>query len=145
MRNTFSGEGSAQYPGRWNSLGKECVYAASSESLAILEVLVHVESQDEIGEYCFFELRIPVEDLLYLKEDQLPSNWQCSPSPRKTAEIGDNWLESGKTLALAVPSAVVPREWIYVLNPQHPGFGLMVEEAKQWETGFDSRLVEGAG
>ncbi|WP_157832651.1 RES domain-containing protein, partial [Candidatus Regiella insecticola] len=34
----INGEGARLYGGRWNNRGRLCVYLASSESLAILEV-----------------------------------------------------------------------------------------------------------
>jgi RES domain-containing protein len=40
-----------------------------------------------------------------------------------TQQIGDEWLASGRALALAVPSAIVPEESNYLLSPAHPAFG----------------------
>ena len=36
---------------------------------------------------------------------------------------GDDWLERGEALSLAVPSVVVPRERNLILNPRHADFG----------------------
>jgi len=41
---------------------------------------------------------------------------------RLTQRLGDEWLAAGRALALAVPSAIVPEEKNYVLNPAHPAF-----------------------
>ena len=40
----FTGEGARLYGGRWNSKGTSMVYAASSQSLAALELLVHLDA-----------------------------------------------------------------------------------------------------
>ena len=34
--------------------------------------------------------------------------------------MGDAWVRKGETCVLGVPSAVVPREGNYLLNPSHP-------------------------
>jgi RES domain-containing protein len=39
-----------------------------------------------------------------------------------TQRFGDEWLASGRALALAVPSTIVPEESNYLLNPTHPAF-----------------------
>ncbi len=136
----FSGEGTEEFGGRWSSIGTTCVYTAGSESLAILEVFVHQRRNIKMDRYCLFELQIPEKDVLYLKQKQLPSNWRANPSPQETAIIGDFWLWKKKTLALAVPSAVVSGEWIYILNPQHTGFEQVVKKVKKLPFEFDARL-----
>ena len=37
-------------------------------------------------------------------------------------KIGDEWIESGRSCALRVPSAVLPHERSYLLNPAHPDY-----------------------
>ena len=53
---------------------------------------------------------------------RLPEGWQRYPAPGGLARIGARWLAAGKTPVLRVPSAIVPREWNYLLNPSHPRF-----------------------
>lgn len=62
------------------------------------------------------------------------------PAPASTAEIGDSWLESQSSLALAVPSVVVPRETNYLINPAHVSFKAMVDEAREMSFAPDKRL-----
>jgi RES domain-containing protein len=38
------------------------------------------------------------------------------------ADLGTAWARKGTTAVLAVPSAIVPRERHYLLNPAHPDF-----------------------
>ena len=136
--NAFDGEGARLFGGRWNSKGGACVYVAGSESLAILEVLVHTGARLISEQYRLFEVRVSEKDVLRLKE--LPDNWRAELPPLETAEIGDAWLDGSKSLALAVPSAVVPREWTYLLNPKHAGFNRLVKKSRSLPFEFDPRL-----
>ncbi|SDM96746.1 RES family NAD+ phosphorylase [Vreelandella arcis] len=113
----FDGEGARLYGGRWNSPGNACVYVASSESLALLEIMVNLESYRLLNAYALMRLTLPADSILSVGAEE---NWQEAPAPAETAELGDGWLASGQSLALAVPSVVVPRELNYMLNPAHP-------------------------
>jgi RES domain-containing protein len=57
-----------------------------------------------------------------LATDRLPRQWRTLRGFSATQRIGDEWLAAGRSLALAVPSAIVPEELNYVLNPGHPAF-----------------------
>lgn len=135
----FDGEGARLFGGRWNSKGRACVYLAGSESLAILEVLVHIQAPDILSQYDLFKLSVPRKQALFLND--LPDNWRDDPAPYETAEIGDEWLASNASLALAVPSVIVPREWNFILNPQHPGFEAAINSAEQLNFTLDDRLL----
>ncbi|MFT4927147.1 MAG: RES domain-containing protein [Phenylobacterium sp.] len=136
----FDGEGARLYGGRWNSKGKECVYTAGSESLAMLEVLVHLESQKLLDHYSMIEVPLAKKHILRLSIEDLPDCWREEPASPDTALIGNEWLDSKVSLALAVPSVVVPREWIYLLNPNHPDFLKVVNQARRLEFEADKRL-----
>lgn len=136
----FDGEGARLYGGRWNSQGHSCVYLAGSESLAILEVMVHLDDYSLLRHYALLEVKLPVQQVLHLGYDQLPEDWRDEPAPPSTAEIGDGWLESGKSLALAVPSVVVPREVNFIINPADPLFGEITGKAAWVAFQPDARL-----
>lgn len=138
--NAFDGEGARLYGGRWNSPGNACVYVASSESLALLEIMVHLESYRLLNAYTLLRLTLPAESILRVGVEDLPDNWQEAPAPAETAELGDGWLASGQSLALAIPSVVVPREFNYMLNPEHPLFDQVVATAEAFPFQPDSRL-----
>lgn len=53
---------------------------------------------------------------------QLPDNWRDTPAPPALASIGDDWINSGSTAVLVVPSVVIPIENNYLLNPLHKDF-----------------------
>ncbi|WP_447894575.1 RES family NAD+ phosphorylase [Vreelandella sp. GE22] len=136
----FDGEGARLYGGRWNSPGNACVYVASSESLALLEIMVHLESYRLLNAYALLRLTLPAESILRVGVEDLPDNWQEAPAPAETAELGDGWLASKQSLALALPSVIVPRELNYMLNPAHPLFDQITTTAEELPLQADSRL-----
>lgn len=137
----FDGEGAKLYGGRWNSKGNACVYCAGSESLALLEVLVHLGDASVAQHYAMLELQVPEEHILNTRSDTLPVDWREEPAPPSTASFGDAWLESGQSLALAVPSVIIPREANYLLNVLHPAFHAVVALAKELDFAMDPRLA----
>ena len=55
-------------------------------------------------------------------------------------QIGDDWLQSKTTVALEVPSVLVPRQKNYLLNPAHPLIGaIKIIESNPFA--FDRRLL----
>lgn len=113
-------DGARIYGGRWNSPGVSVVYFAESISLAVLEVLVHLNSGKILESYSL--IRIDFDDRFISKRtiDELPSTWADFPAAPLAQGVGDEWVESAESLLLRVPSAVVPLEYILVLNPNHP-------------------------
>jgi RES domain-containing protein len=55
----MSGDGALRVGGRWNSKDIRAVYAASSLSLAALEVLVHVSNPRVLHDYVMLRLQVP--------------------------------------------------------------------------------------
>ncbi|WP_016955353.1 RES family NAD+ phosphorylase [Catenovulum agarivorans] len=135
----FDGEGARLFGGRWNNKGKACVYAASSESLALLEILVHLESDAILNSYTLLKSKLPPTEIMTL--GTLPQNWRAEPAPAQTAVIGDQWLKSEQSLALQVPSVIVPREYNYLINPLHPAMKTVLASVEEIEISIDSRLV----
>jgi RES domain-containing protein len=69
----------------------------------------------------------------------LPRGWNNPNDHSLAAAIGDAWLDSGDSLALRVPSAVLPLERNLVVNVQHPLVG-EVTTAEPQAFDFDPRL-----
>lgn len=118
----FTGEGASLEGGRWNSPGVRVVYTASSLSLALLEILVSLESTVPLPAYSV--IRIEFEEALVerLPQSALPPNWLQYPPPTETQRLGDLWIAEGRSCVLAVPSTVVTQETNYMLNPMHQAF-----------------------
>ena len=141
-----SGRGAAIKGGRWNAPGIEAIYTAQSRSLAALEILVHYAVLPR--NFVLTPIRIPDDriSVIRLKEHVLPSYWNTPTPPgagglTETQLIGIKWLP--QTAALDLPSAIIPEERIYVLNPAHPEFQYIEFSASE-PFRFDPRLKESA-
>lgn len=140
LDSAFDGIGAKRTGGRWNSKGRLCTYVSSSVSLALLEVMVHLQSYDLLKRYILMEIEFPSDFAMLLSDEDLPLNWREYPAPPETADIGDAWLTDGVSLALSVPSVVVPMERNFLLNPTHIGFAAAVATARAVDFSADSRL-----
>ncbi len=135
----FSGEGARLYGGRWNSPGRPVVYTAEHASLAMLEILAHLEFSVIMSDYLL--IRAEFDDALQeaIEAKKLPQEWRSYPAPQSLREIGDRWLAEMRSAVLSVPSAIVPIEQLYLFNPLHADFAkITVGEAQAFP--FDTRL-----
>ena len=135
----FSGEGARLYGGRWNRKGVPMVYTAGSRSLAMLEMLV----QDEPlrARYVMIPATLPKKlKIERVVPGQLPANWRDAVAREQLQTIGTDWIRSGSSAVLAVPSSVIPAETNYLLNPHHPSFAkIEIDQAQVFVT--DLRLI----
>jgi RES domain-containing protein len=119
---TLTGRGGLLASGRWHSQGRPVVYTSASLSLAALEVLVHVDRDLLPPGLTQVEIEVPDDVAVSsLGVESLPEGWRLYPAPPALRELGERWLAEGATLVLRVPSAVIPQEADYLLNPLHPG------------------------
>ena len=121
-KTAFSGEGARLYGGRWNSPGTAVIYTAQSQSLAALEMVVHLGSSELLGKFVFIEVKIPESLSACLEFSRLPGNGKADPAPSRLKSLGDAWAAGGASAVLCVPSALVPGENNYPLNPRHQNF-----------------------
>lgn len=136
----FDGEGARLNGARWSSVGTRAAYASDSKALAVLEVLVHLQTTEVLAAYVFVGVDIPESLIEVLDRSALLAGWTDSPPPVEVQAIGDQWIGLGKAVVLAVPSAVVPDAVNYLLNPAHPRFSeLKVSEQEPFV--FDHRLL----
>jgi RES domain-containing protein len=138
----FDGEGARQFGGRWNHKGTGMIYLAQSLSLAALELLVHLDSRQVMEErYRCILVEFPKEICAKVTDlFKLPKNWATDPAPNTTKRIGDLWVKERKSTVMAVPSALIPREWNYLVNPAHPDFPRIIV-GKPQRFHFDPRLA----
>src|SRR4051812_48166594 len=102
------------YGGRWNEPGTQAIYTAGSRSLAALEVLVHYSVLPR--DFVVTPIRIPDGiDVIEISPAGLPNGWQTMTGYAGTQALGT--LELGHAPVLRVPSAVIPQESNFVLNP----------------------------
>jgi len=119
----LSGEGAFLYGGRWNNPGTRLVYLAQSLSLAAFEQLVHLQRSKVLATFRVLRVDIPEECILDLDPADLPADWNSLTGSSGTRLIGDTWAASRASLALRVPSIVIPGEHNYLLNPVHEDMG----------------------
>ncbi len=136
----FSGEGARRTGGRWNSSGKGLVYTAGNVSLATLEMLVHLDSSSSLPAYVLIKVEFDEACVEHLDPKSLPPEWRSYPFPESTQVIGDKWIEEARSLVLEVPSAVEPRERVFLINPAHPDFKALTIHPPE-PIVFDERLV----
>lgn len=139
VRLAFSGEGARRFGGRWNSIGVPMIYAAQSQSLAALEILVNIEAGELLDHYVVIEVGIDASMIIEVDASTLPRNWRGDPPPARVKAIGDSWIAQGSSAVLQVPSSVIPAEANFLLNPRHSDFHRL-HMGKPIPFRFDQRL-----
>jgi RES domain-containing protein len=133
----LDGEGARLAGGTWNSVGLPVAYLSSSLALAALEVLVNLpplqRRRGQLPKLVAIAVDLPAE----LIADPAFAGGQ---SVETTRSLGDAWLTSQSSLALIVPSRVIPLERNVLLNPRHPGMA-EVTVAVSEPFVFDDRLA----
>ncbi len=133
----FSGIGGLYVPGRWHFQGVKIVYTAESLALASLEIFVHLESDNVplVAIKAWLGDEMEIEEIT---SDRLPDSWQETSAYPQLQKLGRDWLREQRTPILKVPSAVVPVEFNYLLNPQHPKLKVDLEPPIVFK--FDRRM-----
>lgn len=126
---------------RWNSRNTFLVYTAESRALAILEVAVHLDlSEDLPSDRFYVEIDIPEEvEILELRKKDLPKNWKDQPPGQETQYIGDDFVIEKSAAVLKIPSSIVPEEFNYLINPNHPDAD-KIKVISKTQLAFDTRL-----
>jgi RES domain-containing protein len=138
-RHAFSGEGAREFGGRWNNPGTAVVYTAQSQSLAALEMLVHLDSADLLEKYVLLAADFDQSLVKVVDASNLPRNWRADPPPAQVRSIGDEWVLGGSSAVLQVPSVLVSGENNFLLNPGHQDFA-RIRFGKPLAFRFDARL-----
>ena len=137
----WTGEGAAKHGGRWNHPGRPVVYCGGSLALAAMEMLVHLDRRDLLATYRHARVDVDPSLVLDLPADALPPGWGADAPGSASRDLGDGWLRDGQSVALRVPSVVVPGELNVLLNPRHADFArLTFGEFVPFR--FDPRLLK---
>ena len=109
---------------RWNRESQKVLYCASSRSLASLELMVHRSRLMPEDPYLtlVISIREPGQMVSSLPLTSLPKNWRSLEAYGTLQILGSNWYEQQNSLALQIPSLVIPQEYNYVINTVHPAF-----------------------
>jgi len=96
-------------------------YCSSTLSLAVLELIVHLDPGDFPGDLLAIEAEIPdhLPVVQWLPAD-LPLGWREDVAQPDLQTRGAGWIKAATSGLLLVPSVIVPSETNILLNPRHP-------------------------
>ena len=137
------GIGAMEASARWHTAGRPLVYLAEGPSSALLEILVHLEAEEDDRPDRYQLLKIEVADDVATESvslSSLPPNWKGDEAV--TRAIGDDWLERGATALLRVPSVITPETYNWLLSPRHAD-ARRAAIARIDRPLYDSRLFRG--
>jgi len=137
----LNGEGARLHGGRWNSVGTPCLYTSESVSLCVLEYACNVSLDLLPISLSITVITLPDNGWQEFKLTDLPKNWKETPPPVETQLWGSKQLAEKTTLALKMPSVIIPTEYNYIINPLHPDFKkVKIKEVRPFN--FDKRLKQ---
>jgi RES domain-containing protein len=117
------------------------VYTAQTQSLALLEMLV--QDSPLRAHYVMIPARFPERIVERIDPASLPVDWRDISARGELQQVGGAWSRTRTSAVLAVPSAVVPAETNYLLNPNHTDFvHVEIGAREEWLT--DPRLLRRA-
>lgn len=101
---------------RWNSAGVQVAYAGEHIGLTAMEILTYWSMYPNLQGYDHFTYTLDPNHV----EDALTTTPGLDPHDKsQTRRFGDTWAENHRTLALRVPSVVLPSSFNYLINPNH--------------------------
>ena len=141
----LSGEGARLGGGRWNYPGVPVVYASETLSLAALELFVHFVRKDITISRSLVAIPVILPEDVAITDISLRdllADWDSSPPPDSTKGVGTKWVKEGSSVVLRVPSAIIPEEHNYVMNPGHADFSKITAgpprpfslDARRWQS-----------
>jgi RES domain-containing protein len=128
---------------RWNKRGQNVIYSGASRSLVTLESVVHKSSIRPATTYKVMVISIPDNESFIkgITQKELPANWQSLSAYPTLQAIGSEWYEHHETLLLKVPSVIIPYEFNFVINADHPAFSKNIKLIRTEDYFFDKRLL----
>jgi RES domain-containing protein len=140
--NDLSGRGAEIFGGRWNKKGTAVLYTGESRALCITEIAVHIPLGIIPVDYSLCIIEFPDDVSIQLIDvNDLAFDWRSFPYAESNQLIGEDFIKANKYLILKVPSAVVPGEFNYLINPAHRDFNL-IKIVKTEPFIFDERLFK---
>lgn len=120
------------------------VYTSATRALACLETVTHLNAGSlPLSRYL---VAVTIQDDVWAKAQHesassLPVGWDAEPPGRASIEFGTDWIRSGGSAVLVVPSVIVPEELNVLTNPRHPaGSGIAAMKVHRWL--YDPRLMK---
>jgi RES domain-containing protein len=113
-------------------VGKAVIYTSESRALCVAEIAVHIPLGIIPDNYVLVTIEIP---------NEISPDWRYFPYVQSTRLIGDKFLMQNRSLVLQVPSAVIPGDFNYLINPAHKDIG-RIKILKTEPFLFDERLFD---
>jgi RES domain-containing protein len=137
---TLTSSGSAN---RWNLRGQLVIYTGCSRSLSSLELVVHKGAVKPGFVYKVMVISVADDDYLtrQIKINELPANWRSIAAYSELQKMGSDWYTKSDSLLLKIPSAIIPQEFNYIINTEHPEFKEKVRLVRTEDYFWDSRLL----
>ncbi len=140
VEEAYSGKEGLYADSRWASRGRLVVYASENLAPAALEKIAGAGQLSRLSQMVYVPTNLDADTILDLQE--LPDEWDQRPPRQASRAIGDAWLTSNDSVALRVPSVVVPEGSNFVLNPGHPDFDASVTIHVSEPLRLDPRILE---
>lgn len=124
VRNRYpilDGSGAARFGARWNSPGRQVIYAGESFAIAILERLVHLGNARIPANHVFGAIIVPSQVAVEEIAPQDVPDWDADDMAA-SRRFGDAWFDQRRTAVLIVPSLVTRIDRNVLLNARHPDF-----------------------
>lgn len=108
---------------RWNSKGRDVIYAAEHYATAVLEKAAQLNSLKIPRTLVYIRVNVPADaSIEELRFGELPG-WE-SDDKTVSRPFGDRWYDEQRSLILLVPSLAAPGlERSVLINQRHPEFG----------------------
>lgn len=129
---------------RWNREEEYVIYTGESIALATLEMVVHRSGINTFQDYKLMILEAALEnenEITTIKPEDFPENWKSIEAYPELQKLGSEWYQSKSSLLLKVPSAIIPREYNYLINTRHPDFEKKVSIIEKVDFDWDKRLL----
>lgn len=103
----------------WNRGDVPVAYAAENVAVCALEILAQWRDQPDLEGYQLLGLDLSPDDVV----DAMALHPDLDLEDRaRTRAVGDAWAREERSLALRVPSTVVPFSSNFLINPRHRRF-----------------------
>ena len=81
---------------------------------------VHVHPSNLPTDVCVIDIEVlDTAPIISIPLPSLPENWRFGPPLSSLRQAGDQWVLDKQSLMLKIPSAVMPQESNYIINPVH--------------------------
>jgi len=128
---------------RWNKKEEFVIYTGSNRALSTLEMVVHRSYILSSIPYTLLTIEVKESEgfLKEIKTEDLPENWRSIEAYPVLQDIGSKWYNLKESLVLKVPSAIIPREFNYIINTKHSLFETDVKIVEVADFIWDERLL----